>query len=297
MTKLERQYRRLMRAYPSRHRASNEDEILTTLLDTAADGQQYPRPSEAAAILRAGVQCRIEQSRSVKPGLRLAGVGALAFSFAIATTAIVLAVQSPSDLGLVPSLAWLGVLAASVFAGWSDSVYRVIPPWIFALTAIFSGSAVMGLRRSVLIPAAIFLLLSIFSRRSNHLLRLGAAAVGIGAGALQGVLTAAAVNEATLSSDSPWVYDARWDLTSDAVTFESPTVLALFMVLAAAIGLWRPSFAVAGAVLATPIAMIALFESRMFAPLGVFASALALGVSLGFCWLNGRRNDRVKVHV
>jgi hypothetical protein len=55
---LERRYRRLLVTYPAEYRQDHESEILGTLLEAAAPGQQRPSPREAAALLLGGLRTR-----------------------------------------------------------------------------------------------------------------------------------------------------------------------------------------------------------------------------------------------
>ena len=59
-TGLERRYRRLLRCYPAGFRCEHEEEILTVLLADAQEGQRWPRPAEAAALLRSGIHMRLK---------------------------------------------------------------------------------------------------------------------------------------------------------------------------------------------------------------------------------------------
>ena len=306
MTGLELQYRLLMRAYPLSHRTRHEDEIVATLLDVANDDQRRPRFREAAAIVKAGLECRAQNSSELKPGLRLAGLVALAVTFALSTLAIVLATQLPLDIGLTPTLAWLAVVAASVFGTWSASTHRMVPVAALSLVMVVAGSSAMGLRRSTLVPAAMFLILSTYSRPARRSLRLAAATIGIILGSLQGALLWAQANHFFQASDSSWVYSAQWDIVSDIVTFGSPLVFAVCLMTAAAAGLWRLRYAVAAAVLAGPFAALTVYNPRgplpyVVAPrtaalLSIAAAAVTLGITLRMTWLGHRRTGHAHGH-
>lgn len=58
MTDLERVYRRLLRAYPKAYRARCGDEIVTVLLDSAANGQRRVRPADAVDLVVSGLLAR-----------------------------------------------------------------------------------------------------------------------------------------------------------------------------------------------------------------------------------------------
>ncbi len=300
MTDLEIKYRKLMRAYPPHHRTRHEDEIISTLLDVAADGQRRPKLREAAAIVTAGVGRRIQDSSELKPGLRLAGIVALAATFAVSTMAIVLAAPMPLEIGLAPAMAWLAVIAASIVGSWATSTFRVVPSATITLVMIAAGSSAMGLRRSTLVPAAVFLILSAFSRPTRRAVRLAAPAIGIVLGSLLGTAVAADVNQVFQNSDSPWVYVARWDIVSDLVPANSTLLVAICLLAAVAGVLFRRlRYAVAATILATPLTPAALFDQRGLTPsmltannlavLSIVAATLTLAITLSMSLQAHRR--------
>ena len=79
---LERSYRRILAWYPRSFRRDNEDEILTVLLDTAAEGQVRVGLPEAWDLIRGGLRMRLwpaaPRPRAVRAavGLMLAGAAA-----------------------------------------------------------------------------------------------------------------------------------------------------------------------------------------------------------------------------
>ena len=258
MTGLELQYRILLRAYPPAHRARHEEEIVATLLDVAAPGQRRPRLREATAIVRTGLACRLQDSTELGVGLRLAGLVALAATFSLATMAILLATQMPLEIGLLPAMAWLLIAVSSAVAARSRWSYRLLPAAVIALAMVVAGSSVMGLRRTTVVPAAMFLVLSAASRSSRRLVLTVVPVVGVALGTVLGALAINAVNRAFQLSDSPWVYAARWDIASDAIAFDAPLAFAMYGVATVALGLWRPRYALTGALLATPLAALTL---------------------------------------
>ena len=79
---LERGYRRLLAWYPRAFRRENEQEILTVLLEGAAEGQTRPRLAESADLVRAGLWERFgpdlpTSARTVLTACRLMYLGAL----------------------------------------------------------------------------------------------------------------------------------------------------------------------------------------------------------------------------
>jgi hypothetical protein len=77
---LARHYRRLLWAYPPSFRRGRGRELVTTLLDTAPDGQRRPTRAQAADLLRHGLACwfRIRGAATVAAALAAAVTGAVA---------------------------------------------------------------------------------------------------------------------------------------------------------------------------------------------------------------------------
>jgi hypothetical protein len=60
-TRLERRYRRLLAFYPKPFRREHEQEILSVLMVSAAEGQRRPRLAEAFDLLRSAIFTRLRQ--------------------------------------------------------------------------------------------------------------------------------------------------------------------------------------------------------------------------------------------
>jgi hypothetical protein len=77
---LERRYRWLLRAYPAQYRSGRADEMLGTLLETAAPGQRRPSAREATALITGGIRARAARNASApaRASLRLAAMLACA---------------------------------------------------------------------------------------------------------------------------------------------------------------------------------------------------------------------------
>jgi hypothetical protein len=76
---LERGYRRLIACYPRSFRKDNEEEILSILLATAAEGQRRPSLAESADLLHGALRMRMGLSRTprtVLAAVRLMYLGA-----------------------------------------------------------------------------------------------------------------------------------------------------------------------------------------------------------------------------
>ncbi len=301
MSKLELQYRWLMRAYPSNHRARHEDEIVFTLLDVATDGQRRPRFREAVAIITAGLACRVQDSSELNSGLRIAGVAALTATFAAATMAVVLAAQRPIEIGLVPLMAWLAVAAVGFFGAWATSTYRLAPASTLTLIMVAAGPSMMGLRRSILIPAAVFLVLSAFSRPTRRLVRSVAVLAGVLLGLAHGAFISASMNEVFQDADSPWVYDAQWDIASDMAMINPGLLFVVWPMAALAVVLRRQlRYVFAAAVLTAPFVVLAapFFVLPHSTPTNFpvyvsgFTATLVLAIVIGVPWRQRHRLDQ-----
>lgn len=74
MTRLERIYRWLLRAYPAWYRRERGDEILATLLEASPSGRRWPSLRDARALIVGGFRVRAGQDQrpTTAAGLRLA---------------------------------------------------------------------------------------------------------------------------------------------------------------------------------------------------------------------------------
>ena len=274
--------------------------MVSTLLDVASHDRRHPGLRESAAIITEGLSCRVRASDALQPGLRLAGIVALAATVAIATMAFVVASQRPLDIGLVPMAAWIAVIGAALFGALATPTYRLVPPAAMTLVLIAGGSSVMGLRRSTLVPVAVFLLLSALSHPSRRRVRLIAPTIGIAVGALWGAFVTAEINEVFRGADSSWVYGAQWDIASDLVPVNAPRFLVILLAVAAAAGLTRrPRYAVAAGLLALPFVpnvvlgrpgLLHLTSNPNLVVLGTVAAALTVGASVALAWFGRQRS-------
>jgi hypothetical protein len=127
--RLERRYRRLLRAYPADYRAERGDELVDTYLDTIGPGRRWPDLRDTADVLAGGARAhlRARGASGLPGGVSIAAVLALTTGSMLATTwlrAIELASPPASyypqpfgpfcTLAAFAWVAWLG--AAAVFA-------------------------------------------------------------------------------------------------------------------------------------------------------------------------------------
>ena len=119
MSPLERRYRRLLRCYPAQYRADRADEMLATLLDTAAPGQRWPAARESAALVRGGIRARagVNSSQPAAASLRLAAMLACALYLGLIFGSTAAGLIERARFGLGLTLGWDGwaVLCACVF--------------------------------------------------------------------------------------------------------------------------------------------------------------------------------------
>ncbi|MGC4864588.1 hypothetical protein ACLQ3B_04025 [Micromonospora sp. DT53] len=125
---LERHYRKLLLAYPGRHRRRYGTEMVTTLLEMAAPGQRHPRPGEALHLLASGLRHRLRLPArrpfavlaAVLLALTMGALGGAAGSWAGS--------QTFADL---PDDAAIASLAQRASGATSDSVHmRIVSPWL-----------------------------------------------------------------------------------------------------------------------------------------------------------------------
>ena len=98
-TQLEHRYRRLLACYPRAFRHEHEQEILSVLMAGAGDGQQRPRPGEAADLIRSAIWIRLRPSvprsaRTVRAAVRLMYAGA-----AVTTLSLIIPIISLAFIG------------------------------------------------------------------------------------------------------------------------------------------------------------------------------------------------------
>ncbi|SHN46711.1 hypothetical protein [Cryptosporangium aurantiacum] len=128
--RLERRYRRLLRAYPAHYRAARGDELVDTYLDTVGPDRRWPDLRDAADVLAGGARARLRarEASGLPGGVSIAAVLALAAG-SILSTVWLLGIELASPpahhraghafgpfrtLAGVAWTAWLG--AAALFA-------------------------------------------------------------------------------------------------------------------------------------------------------------------------------------
>ena len=170
-TSLERRYRRLLRAYPAAYRRRRGDELLATLLEAAAPGQQHPTLRETLGLLGGGLSARVGLAGGCTPwtlwaeGLRLGALlllvsltGDAASATWLQTNHVVFTWIFSTAAGLAVTLASAAAVAAvargafraalvligvAVAAGWPGLRY---PPELWAYLTAAGILAVLARR-------------------------------------------------------------------------------------------------------------------------------------------------------
>ncbi|MFV2101371.1 hypothetical protein [Micromonospora sp. LOL_024] len=166
MTALERRYRRLLLAYPADYRRDRGDEIVGTYLDLADGGRRWPSPSDAADLVRGGLRQRLRAAVATDliPGVRLAGLLALATATFLAGFWMVVEQQQPVgagvpgfgpfvSAGVVLWLVWL-LAALLVLVAPGRPTHVTITVAMLATTAVPALSLAAGLPRPPLLVLA-----------------------------------------------------------------------------------------------------------------------------------------------
>jgi hypothetical protein len=167
MSPLERRYRRLLRAYPAQYRSERADEMLGTLLDTAAPGQRRPSARESAGLIAGGVRARAARNAGLPAlaSLRLAAMLACAtfLGILLATTAGHLSsgVRPPEQAkhewiaigGLFAAtiLIWFARRELAVVALLAASVpglfWHSLTPWLAGAVVVLAGLTALRTER------------------------------------------------------------------------------------------------------------------------------------------------------
>jgi hypothetical protein len=175
MSPLERRYRRLLRCYPAQYRAERADEMLDTLLASAAPGQRWPAARESAALLRGGSRARagVNASQPVAASFRLAAMLACAVYLALlfGSTAARLIESARFEPGLTPPWGvWAG-LSAGVFATIAVTWFARRPFAIAAQLAMAAAGLVLllaGTGAGLRLLLAMVLLASLTALRTER---------------------------------------------------------------------------------------------------------------------------------
>jgi hypothetical protein len=126
MSPLEHRYRRLMRAYPKQYRSARADEMLGTLLDTAAPGQRHPTARESAALILGGIRARSATNANMPApaSFRLAAMLACSTYVGIWT-----AMQTRQLIAVGPDAPWPHATTTRAAITWVALVGATIAVW------------------------------------------------------------------------------------------------------------------------------------------------------------------------
>ncbi|MEN3610069.1 GlsB/YeaQ/YmgE family stress response membrane protein [Plantactinospora sp. ZYX-F-223] len=173
VSRLERRYRRLLHAYPSRYRSSRGDELVGTYLDLVDQDRRWPSRHDAVDVLRGGLRQRLREQGA----LGLAASVPIAATIAVGTLAALAAflliqveftnlpahvlpaqVGPAQTLGVFLWIGWLlAALATTVLPGrWAR---RGVAAAILLTLTVIPASPLSGLPRPplyVLVPVLAF---------------------------------------------------------------------------------------------------------------------------------------------
>ncbi|MEU8813280.1 hypothetical protein [Actinoplanes sp. NPDC048796] len=158
MSTLERRYQLLIRLfYPARYRHERESEIVGTYLELAPPGKRRPSWREVADLATGGARqhLRATEVTELRPGLRLAGLLAMATATALAALwAVLESSPTPPDIPwrAVPRIGPITSLGAVVWALWllAAFLFAVRPQW----SRMAIGVALLGTVAVVPLSAA-----------------------------------------------------------------------------------------------------------------------------------------------
>ncbi|XVV10621.1 hypothetical protein ACQP2X_38130 [Actinoplanes sp. CA-131856] len=144
MSTLERRYQLLVRLfYPAAYRHERESEIVSTYLELAPPGRRRPSSRDIADLAAGGARqhLRATDVTELRPGLRLAGLLAMATATALAAIwAVVESAPLPPEIPsrAVPQLGPITSLGAVVWALWllAAFAFAVRPQWSRAVIGV-----------------------------------------------------------------------------------------------------------------------------------------------------------------
>ncbi|GAA0511294.1 hypothetical protein Ade02nite_45190 [Paractinoplanes deccanensis] len=202
MSTLERRYQRLIRLfYPAGYRREREGEIVGTYLDLAAPDKKRPSWREVADLAAGGVRqhVRATEVTELRPGLRLAGLLAMATATALAAmwALIETAPLSPEITRHVPHVGPFRALGIGVWGLWllAAFLFALRPQWsrpaigvaLIATVAVVPLSAVTEVSRPplfILLPQFVLGVLALAAGHMPRVERLIPLAVGAAAAAI-----------------------------------------------------------------------------------------------------------------
>jgi hypothetical protein len=153
---LERRYRGLLRVLPKSYRDAREEELLSVLMDGAAEGRRWPELREMFSMARLGLRVRVrgtgdgavsgllERTRLGEMARLVSIVGALFLAY-VATSQLTLLVREIHE-GMLDNVSWrvLNPFASSVAHPLSSPQYQVarleLPVcWLIVLALLAAG--------------------------------------------------------------------------------------------------------------------------------------------------------------
>lgn len=192
---LEGRYRRLLRILPSSYRQAREEELLSVLMEGAAEGRRWPEMREALSLVRLGVRVRLGEAADGAPVRTQAGatarIVAVAGTMLLALTGVIQLAVIVSTIRLNPQVRWnwshpftmtfpggaefaLGYAAVPAFwlavlalisVGWWRAA-KAVALVLFALSAYQTDGTLAALQEETLLAAVVTM--AIFAVRGAH---------------------------------------------------------------------------------------------------------------------------------
>ena len=192
---LEGRYRKLLRILPSSYREAREEELLSVLMEGAAEGRRWPDPREALSLAQLGVRVRLGEAAdgaqvrtqagatarivAIVGTVLLALTGTIQFAVIVSTIRLSpqvrwsrshpLTMSFPNNVDVafgyaVAPVFWLAVLAL-ISVGWWRAA-KVLAPVLFVLAAVQTGGTQAALQEETLLAAVVTM--AIFGVRGVH---------------------------------------------------------------------------------------------------------------------------------
>jgi hypothetical protein len=192
---LEGRYRKLLRILPKSYLQAREEELLSVLMEGAAEGQRWPEAREALSLARLGMRVRLGEATGGAPVRTQAGAtarivavagtmllaltGTIQFAVVVSTIRLnpqarwslshPFTIRFPGGLDFAIGYAavpviWLAVLAL-ISVGWWRAA-KVLAPVLFVLAAFQTGGTRSALQEETLLAAVVTM--AIFAVRGAH---------------------------------------------------------------------------------------------------------------------------------
>ena len=285
MSTLERKYQKLMSVYPSDYLEHRQEEMLTTLLTSARDGQRTPSIKQSLDLVSSGLRIRAASCGHSSRADARTWAGLIASCALAAVTAMMLALHLTGSWTdelpplFVPMWVGAGLLSVAFFLGrveWSGRWLFVAFP---AIGVILGPSQALA-QRTLMVAITLFsVIICLHPRRTTPTHRVIAAVVAVAAGLLGAVSVWHSVGQLPVSSRQRQAFLIRETIgiPSSLIWLIVPVLVALVIIL------WRwPATAITAGLVAIPIALAGsvLSDQRDFSAWRAHALGTAAAVSV-----------------